>query len=263
MSNDSNKLKNKLRDLLYFKSNLESDEERNRLLNELTTSAETRHQTCLASIYRARGYIDWFVSTSTYRVDSENIHAHRKFFLMKEKNSEEKALISSNAEKELRDFIQKSKGIPKQENTYMVAFLESVRDHLTVKKQIMQREADLGNEFMIVSQNFLRQNLRLLPKSNQETLLAVAKCFKMLKESDVSPAEIKNITADKISNMLDQYNERLQDRYQIINEMQEIIAELESVIKKYAQEGATEESVEPQKGSTETVHGSGMVYKKR
>lgn len=226
----SDAIRNKVGVCLKNKAKNASEQERTQLLSELTVNSDSRFRTSIDSSNRAINYMTWMMEAGSKLITKEEQEKYTKYFALKKKVAEQKAIEASDAEKEIAVVVEEGSLSEKVHHKLIKNYFFTKNGQITVQKQIFEKETELGNVFIQYLQEYLQKFARQITNKKPESALALAKAMKVIKQESLNINDILNLNYQAMLNSVDQLQGHLNTRQDKLGIMKKAILQLNDVI---------------------------------
>lgn len=237
----SDAIRSKVGDCLKKKAKSASEQERTQLLGELTVNCESRYRTSLDSINRANNYMTWMVEAGSTSIPIEEQEKYTKFFELKKRVAEQKAVEASDAEKEISAVVENGTFSEQVHHALIKNYFHTKNGQITVQKQIFEKETELGNIFIQFVQQYLQRFARQINEKTPDQALTLAKALKLIKQDSLDIRDILQLNYQAMLNSVGQLHDHLGKRQDKLAIMKKAILHLNEVVDVMA-----EEEIEPE-----------------
>jgi len=223
-------IRSKVGECLKNKAKAVSEQERNQLLSELTESSDSRYRVSVDAVNRALMYMTWMVEAGSTLLPTEEHGKYSTFFELKRHTAEQKAVEASEAEKAIAVVINSGTFNEQNHHSLIKNYFHTKNGQITLHKQILEKESELGNLFIFFVQEYLRRHFRQIQEKTPNSALTIAKALKIIQRDSLEIKDILQLNYQAMLHSVDQLQNHLNSRQDKLGIMQKVILHLNTVI---------------------------------
>lgn len=235
-------IRSKVGECLKNKAKTVSEQERNLLMSELTESSDSRFRVSVDAINRSQMYMTWMIEAGSTLLSAEDHAKYNTFFELKRTAAEQKAVEASDAEKAIAIVINNGSFNEQNHHSLIKNYFHTKNGQITLHKQILEKESELGNLFILFVQEYLRKHFRKIQEKTPESALTMAKAMKIIQRDSLNIKDILQLNYHAMLHSVGQLQNHLNSRQDKLGILKKVILHLNTVIDVMTEEETIEET---------------------
>ncbi|HQH71113.1 MAG TPA: hypothetical protein PK360_03435 [bacterium] len=232
----------------------------------LCVDENERHSVCLKSIKHTNRIIDYLFQSRCAGFDLIKKTEHLAYLRKKERICAANAKDIIESKRKLANLVECQERKTPLIQTLIGEYLEASLNQLKSQVSILEREIELGNQYSNYVKKFLQDNMENLSNHlDPKYIKVIAKIHAILAQKEIDILNIAKITPGQLNETLNRYSNQLDDKFEQLDALKNVITIVESVVEKIQQkqaaflDGGTRKDSTPEPGES----GKRMVFATR
>ncbi|MFB3787937.1 MAG: hypothetical protein ACE15F_16380 [bacterium] len=205
----------------------------------LCVDENERHAACLKSVKHSSRIIDYLFQSRYAGFDLIKKTEHLTYLRKKERICVTNAKDIIESKRKLANLVECQDRKTSLIQTLIGEYLEASLNQLKSQVSVLEREIDLGNQYSNYVKKFLQDNMENLSHHLEPKYVkAIAKIHAILAQKEIDILNIAKITPGQLNETLNQFTSQLDDKFEKLDALKNVITIVESVVEKIRQKQA-------------------------